>query len=167
MDTKKIVSTTLLENLTDLLTLHEKKERHVYYDSLRVLSIGVGRNVDKKHGGPGLRDCEIDFMLQNDIADSWLEVNSAFPWFMYLSVVRQAVLLDMCHNLGIARLKKFYTTLGHIEKGEYADAAKQMLSSLWARQVGKGYHKDGTPQRALRLSIMMRSNEWPPELFNV
>ena len=38
-----------------------------------------------------------------------------------------------------------------IERGEYADAAKNMLASKWAQQ---------TPERAARLSEQMKTGVW-------
>jgi len=47
-------------------------------------------------------------------------------------------------------LSKFKKTLGHIEAGEYEEAASEMLNSRWAEQVGR---------RANTLSEMMRTGE--------
>ena len=50
---------------------------------------------------------------------------------------RQGVIQEMCFNLGINRLKSFKKMLLACEMGNYELAAREMLSSLWARQVGK------------------------------
>lgn len=116
-----------------------------YQDHLGYWTIGVGRLIDKKKGGR-LRDSEIDFMLSNDIDDFEQQLIDALPWYSKLDGVRQRVLVNMAFNLGIAGLLGFKNTLAMIERGDYAGAAKGMLASKWASQVG---------DRAKRLAIMM------------
>jgi lysozyme len=83
------------------------------------------------------------------------DLERTFPWYHELDDVRKAVLIDMCYNMGISTLKQFYTTLGLIKDGNYTEASRQMLKSLWAKQV-KG--------RAKRLSRMMETGQWPESL---
>lgn len=149
-----------LERTTKLIKLHEGSRSHAYNDlsgkaivpngDARV-TIGVGRNIDVR-GGPGLRDSEIEHLLFNDIQEGARELEKTFPWFVPISDVRKAVLIDMRHNLGMERLLKFEQTLKLIGIASYRSAATQMLKSLWAKQVG---------QRAERLAHMMAVNEWP------
>ncbi len=132
-------------NLGALLTqlrAHEGVRSKPYRDTVGKLTIGVGRNLDDR----GLSPEEIDFLLSNDIDDHWVELLTALPWVTRLSPTRQIVLLDMAFNLGVPGLLKFAHTLDSIKSGDYALAAKQMLQSKWARQVGP---------RARRLSQMM------------
>lgn len=116
-----------------------------YQDHLGYWTIGVGRLIDKKKGGR-LRDSEIDFMLSNDIDDFEKQLIDALPWYSKLDGVRQRVLVNMAFNIGIAGLLGFKNTLAMIERGDYAGAARGMLASKWAGQVG---------DRAKRLAIMM------------
>ena len=80
------------------------------------------------------------------------ELSRAVPCFLKLSETRQAVLLDMCFNLGITRFLQFKMMLTALEMEEYEEAAKEMLDSKWAKQVGK---------RSVRLAEMMHGNRWP------
>ena len=73
------------------------------------------------------------------------------PWARALSPERQAVLVNMAFNLGIAGLLAFKRMLAACERGEYAAAAREMLDSVWAKQVGA---------RAVRLAEQMRTGEW-------
>ena len=120
-----------------------------YQDHLGYWTIGVGRLIDKKKGGR-LRDSEIDFMLSNDIDDFERQLIDALPWYGRLDDVRQRVLVNMAFNLGIAGLLGFKNTLAMIERGDYAGAAKGMLASKWAGQVG---------ERAKRLATMMETGK--------
>ncbi len=133
-----------------LIERHEGRRSRVYRDSVGLETIGVGRNVSPS--GPGLRNSEMDLMLSNDVEESFQRLAAAFPGFLLLSDVRQAVLLDMCHNLGLFGLLKFKGMLGCVEAKDWEGASRSMLSSLWRRQVGN---------RARRLAAMMTTNRWP------
>lgn len=125
---------------------------HAYNDSLGFLTIGVGRLIDQRKGG-GLSPDEVDYLLANDVKRSMADLDKYLPWWRNLTEPRQRVLVNMCFNLGIGSstlgsgLLGFKNTLAMIQVGDYEGAAKGMLQSKWARQVGN---------RAMRLSAMMR-----------
>lgn len=124
-----------------------RQGRHMpYLDSVGKLTIGWGRNLTDR----GISDAEASLLLENDIAEHWGETRDAFPWFDALDPVRQEVIAEMAFNMGVPTLRQFVTTLGHVRRGEYREASRQMLRSRWARQV-KG--------RALELSRMMATGE--------
>jgi len=135
------------DKLTDMLVDHEGMRRKPYRCTAGKLTIGVGRNLDDR----GISPDEAMYMLANDIRDSRRELSAAFPWFDKLDEVRQAVLIDMCVNLGLSRLQGFRNTLALIGVGKYEAAAQEMLNSKWAEQVGR---------RAQRLSRMMATGRW-------
>lgn len=137
----------MTDKLTDMLVDHEGLKRKPYRCTAGKLTIGVGRNLDDR----GISPDEAMYMLANDIRDSRRELSSAFPWFDKLDEVRQAVLIDMCVNLGLSRLQGFRNTLALIGVGKYEAAAQEMLNSKWAEQVGR---------RAQRLSRMMATGRW-------
>lgn len=111
---------------------HSEGRRHkAYRDTVGKLSIGVGRNLDDK----GLRDCEIDYMLENDIDEVIGDLDLALPWWRDMSTRRQEVLADMCFNLGLTKLMGFKNTLAAMKAGNFKLAAQGMRASLWARQV--------------------------------
>lgn len=138
----------MIDNLKDLLILHEGKTNKAYKDTVGKLTIGIGRNLDDR----GLRDSEVMFMLDNDIAEVTEELKQRLPWTERLDPVRKTVLQDMLFNLGWPKLAEFKNTLGRIERGEYEKAAVAMLQSKWASQVGN---------RAKRLASMMHFGSWP------
>lgn len=137
------------KQLTKELRRDEGVVPFAYEDHLGNLTIGVGRLIDKRKGG-GLSDAEIDFLLSNDIDRFEKQIIDALPWYSRLDDVRQRVLVNMAFNLGIAGLLGFKNTLAMIERGDYAGAAKGMLNSKWAGQVG---------ERAKRLAIMMETGK--------
>ena len=123
----------------------------VYLDSLGYWTIGVGRLVDSRKTSVGLRQNEIDLMLQNDVDDRINALMKALPWFQNLDDARQGVLLNMAFQLGVAGLLAFKNTLALIEKGDYQGAAAAMLDSKWAQQ---------TFNRAKRLADQMKTGVW-------
>lgn len=114
-----------------------------YYCTAGKLTIGVGRNLEDR----GITPAEATHMLTNDIAAITQDLNRAIPWWTTLSENRQRVLANMAFNLGISRLLGFKNALTLMKIAKYEDAAKEMLDSNWARQVGP---------RAIRLAKMMR-----------
>lgn len=137
----------MADKLTEMLVDHEGMRRKPYRCTAGKLTIGVGRNLDDR----GISPDEAMYMLANDIKDARRELSAAFPWFDKLDEVRQAVLIDMCVNLGLSRLQGFRNTLALIGVGKYEAAAQEMLNSKWAEQVGR---------RAQRLSRMMATGRW-------
>lgn len=130
------------DTLRRQLTLHEGRKNKPYRCTAGKLTIGVGRNLDDV----GLSEDEIDFLLTNDIKRCEKDLQRNLPWYEKQPDTVKMVLIDMCFNMGIGGLLKFKNTLGMIERGEYKEAAAEMLISKWSIQVG---------DRGLRLSRMM------------
>lgn len=137
--------------LTRQLRGDEGVEPCVYKDSLGYFTIGIGRLVDKRKAGAGLRGVEMDFMLQNDIDDRIDALTRALPWFQDLDDARRGALLNMSFQLGVEGLLKFERTLALIKDGKYDLAAHAMLQSKWSKQ---------TPARAKRMAEQMRTGQW-------
>jgi len=132
------------------LKLHEGYKNKLYVDTVGVPTIGVGFNLDQP-----VPTAVIDFWYDYVLAEHEKALNIGIPWAKSLDEVRYSVLLNMAYNLGISGLLKFKQTLGAIKRGDYDQAASMMLQSKWASQV-KG--------RAVTLSKMMRSGQWPDPL---
>jgi lysozyme len=124
------------------LKVDEGVRARLYKDSLGIWSIGVGRNLEAK----GLSPDEIDYLLDNDMAEAELDARAIFSGFDDLSDNRKAALINLAFNLGRTRLSAFTRTIEAINAGDFQAAAKEMLDSLWARQVG---------ERAKRLARMI------------
>lgn len=136
------------DRLRDQLVRHEALRLRPYVDTVGKLTIGVGRNLDDT----GITPDEAMYLLSGDIDRATRGLVARYPnWFPALDPVRQAVLVNMAFNLGQAGLASFTHTLASIARGEYVQAASQILESKWARQVGA---------RARELSAQMRTGEW-------
>lgn len=90
-------------------------------------------------------------LLANDVAVVEKALSLTLPWTDTLDPVRRAVLVNMGFNLGVGGLLKFTRTLAALEEGDYAKAARLMLDSKWATQVGA---------RARRLAAQMEYGQW-------
>ena len=137
--------------LTRQLTLDEGKKRCVYKDSLGYFTIGIGRLVDPRMQGSGLRDEEIAFMLSNDIEDRVNALMKAYPWFQDLDDARKGVLVNMPFQLGMHGLGQFKVMLECVRKENWMLAGVEMMRSAWAKQ---------TPERAKRLARQMETGLW-------
>ncbi len=117
-----------------------------YEDSVGLTSIGVGRNLEHN----GLRDDEIELMLENDLQAAELDAYR-LDFFADLDEVRQLVIRDMIFNMGLKRFQGFVNTIAALRAGDYKRAAVQMTDSKWYRQTGR---------RARRLVKAMASGVW-------
>lgn len=137
-------------NLREQLIAEEGNIPYAYQDHLGFWTIGVGILIDKRKGGH-LRPEEINFILDNRIALKGAEVDKALPWAKTLNEPRRAVLIGMAFQMGLDGLLDFKNTLKLIQAGKYAEAGKNMMLSLWAKQ---------TPGRAQRMADQMATGEW-------
>lgn len=151
-----------MQLMIDELRRDEGERLKSYRDSVGLWTIGTGHLIDPTHGadpapfGRDLRNGamitaeESAELLSRDIASKMAELDRKLSWWSELDEVRQRVILNMAFNLGVAGLLTFKNTLAFIRQGDYAGAARNMLASKWATQVGK---QEG--QRADRLAQMM------------
>lgn len=121
----------------------------LYPDSEGYLTIGYGRLLDPKKGGHISPD-EAEYLLANDLKSAEKKCET-LPVYLELSPVRQAVLIEMCFNLGFEGLRTFQKMLQALVKQDYAQAAFEMVQSHWHTQVG---------ERAVRMAKQMETGQW-------
>jgi len=137
----------LMNRIKAQLVRHEGLRLKPYRCTAGKLTIGIGRNLEDR----GISQKEAYAMLEQDIQDCehWL-IDEIPEVYNKLDEVRQSVLLNMCFNLGIKGLLEFKNTLAFIDAGDWERAANGMLTSKWAKQVGR---------RAIELSELMRKGQ--------
>lgn len=121
-----------VDELIEMLKRHEGLRLKPYRCTAGKLTIGYGRNLEDR----GISKVEAELMLINDISDFAAKLKTVLPWMEQLDARRALVLVNMGFNLGIEGLLKFTNTLQLIKNGNYDAAAKAMLDSKWAKQVG-------------------------------
>ena len=134
-----------------------------YRDTKNYLTTGIGRCLDTNPLTPEevafvghdarrlpITEAQARYLCANDIKRVSLRLTRNLSWWSKQPEPIQRVLANMAFNLGVPGLMTFQNTLAAIQQGRYADAAKGMRSSLWARQV-KG--------RAERLAQIVESFE--------
>ena len=152
-DTKRLIA----QLKRDEGAVRDKAGNHVAYRCpAGKLTIGYGHNLDA-NPVPGiseqskLNDDQAERLLMADVAVVRKQLDANLPWVAALDPARYAVLVNMAFNLGTAGLLGFRNTLAHIRTGDYNNAARNMLKSKWARQVGA---------RAKRLAEQIRTGVW-------
>lgn len=132
--------------MIDRIKKHEGLRLKSYRCTAGKLTIGYGRNLEDN----GITEEEAHFLLMNDLEKSWDECCKAFSWISKMDKIRQGVIVELCFNMGLGRLKGFKKMLAACERGDYETASVEMLDSLWARQVG---------QRAKTLANIMKGTD--------
>ena len=133
-----------MKSLLESIKHHEGFVEHVYDDSLGIPTIGYGF---------AIKDLILDEDIAEDILMRKLEklkrnANARFKWLEDMPQEVQAVVLNMCYQLGVTGVSKFRKAISALQEGEWHEAADEMLDSLWARQ---------TPNRAKELSNIVRN----------
>jgi lysozyme len=118
-----------------------------YRDDVGLLTIGYGHNLDAH----GISQEVAELLLTEDIARVLAGLRARAPWYLELPEPRRAVLENMAFNVGVGGLMGFRKMLLAVQAGDYAAAAREMLDSRWAAQVGA---------RAQRLADQMREGAW-------
>ena len=120
-----------MHKVKEQLKRHEGLELKPYMCTSGKLTIGYGRNLDSK----GVSEKEADNMLTEDILDVY-NILGQFEWFASLDKVRAGVLVNMTFNMGFHGIQKFVKMINALSLKDYELAAKEMIDSRWARQVG-------------------------------
>ena len=121
-----------LERLKADLRKHEGLRLKAYKDTVGVMTIGYGRNLEDV----GISKGEAEYMLSNDISDAIEAAQGLVESWFELTSRRQEVLVNMAFNLGATRLRGFKKMLAAIAADDHEEVAVQMLDSKWARQIG-------------------------------
>lgn len=148
----------------ELTRFHEGERLTAYRDSLGFWTIGVGhllpRPKSPEWAGYTITKAESDRFFNDDWHYHISLVAQYAPWAMKFDEVRRYVVFDMTFNLGIEPFdgdgfKDWPIFVEQLRARNWAAAARNMRSTLWARQV-KG--------RAERLARMIETGQWPREI---
>lgn len=138
----------------DLIAKEEGFRSKPYYCSEGYPTVGYGQRIGPK----GARLDLYQFSVPEPVAKEWLKSHvvelsvSVAAVTGHIDGVRQAALVSMAYQLGIAGLLGFSKTMKAVKSGDWQTAHDEALDSLWARQ---------TPARAKRIAKMLLTGEWP------
>jgi lysozyme len=159
-----------MKTLRQQLEQDEGRRSNPYQDSKGLWTVGIGRMIDKTHGG-GLRteeiarllqnksrqmydskhypyqDCpafwsvplsdeEIDYLLNNDIAEKTDDCKKLYPNFDNIQPAKQDALINMMFNMGLETMSTFVRTVAAVNAGDWIGVGVGLRKSLWFRQVG-------------------------------
>ena len=137
-----------IKTVEEMLIRDEGFRARPYRDSLGHWTVGYGYSLET---GPPLSEETARIILKEHVGMILADLTSRMPWTKQLSQPRFGVLINMAFNLGIRGLMSFRRMLAALQAEDYEEAAIEMLSSRWARQVGS---------RANRLAEQMRGGHW-------
>jgi len=116
----------------ELIKKHEGIRLRPYKDSVGILTVGVGHNLEAN----GISVAVAELMLEEDIAIAVNELKDIFEEWEEIQESVKSVLIDMMFNLGYTRFSKFKRMIGAIRIQDYKLAAKEATDSKWCEQVG-------------------------------
>ena len=133
-----------MKDLLEKIKEHEGFVPHVYKCTEGFDTIAYGF---------AIKDLEIPEHIAEELLIIKLEklqknANARFKWLEDMPQEVQAVILNMCYQLGVTGVSKFRKAISALQEGDWDEAANEMLDSLWARQ---------TPKRAKELSDIVRN----------
>lgn len=138
-------------NLMHLLAYEEGFRSTPYLCSLGYVTVGIGT---KLYDVPGADPRKFPISVTRVQAEIWLneEVDLKFRRIMAredlgriyekLNDDRKTIILSMAYQMGVSRLAKFKNMWKALDAGDWKEAEKQALDSVWARIQ--------TPKRAAR-----------------
>ena len=134
-------------NAYELLKKHEGFRQTLYRCTAGHRTIGYGYNLDANplrlepselahYCKSGITETEAGVLLQEMIDKTTHDLSVQLGCFTSLSDNRKAALIDMAYNLGVDGFMQFHTTIRHLTRQEWTQAAAAMKASRWAAQVG-------------------------------
>ena len=147
----EITERVAMEIARKLIQKHEGFRERVYVDTVGVPTGGWGHAFLPNSWLPTYiweLIFEEDFAIARRDAEH-LMIDYDIP---HPGLPRKLVLIDMAFNLGYYKLKRFKRMFTSLKEKNYKQAAKQMLESKWATQVGT---------RAKALSHIMETGNYP------
>tara|TARA_Y100000310_G_scaffold337230_1_gene423800 strand:- start:807 stop:1226 length:420 start_codon:yes stop_codon:yes gene_type:complete len=138
-----------MTRLERMLIRHEGLRLKPYKDTRGKLTIGVGRNLTDV----GISRSEAIELLHHDLGAIYITIfnSGKTAWVQHLDVVRVDVVTSMIFNMGLRKFLTFRKAIQAMKAGDWGEAAREMLDSQWAGQVGG---------RARTLAAMMREGKY-------
>lgn len=142
-----------MEELFKLIELDEGFRARPYDDATGkpvkapqgYITLGIGFNIEQTDLPREVAIYWLNFIIQRDFLPALRKI---FPKYDSFTQSRKNALCSMIYQLGETRFRKFKNTIALVNAGNWADAAKEASSSVWAAQV---------PNRAKRLTLLIQN----------
>jgi lysozyme len=137
-----------------LVSLHEGTRYKAYKDTVGILTVAIGFNLEKEdargrivdlgldydavcNGTCELTDGHVDTLFQHDLNAAIQAAERSVHNFDIHPNEVQTAIVDMVYNLGEGGFRKFADTIAALEANppDYCTAAEEMKDSKWAKQV--------------------------------
>ena len=135
-----------MENIRDMLTIHEGWKNKPYRDTKGILTIGVGWNIEANklpddiaiylRNNGQITDDMVSRLLDISIETATNNCRDIFKDFDTFSEARRFALIDWMFNCGIGTILKFKKALAAINSQDWETVANEMKDSAWYREVG-------------------------------
>jgi lysozyme len=136
-----------------LIKGEESCRLQAYLDTRGIPTIAWGRADAAVHLGMTCTQAEADAWFDVKVAGILGQLDKVVPWWRGMSLPRQAVLIDMAYQMGVAGLLGFAHAIAAMKDGHWQGANDNMLASTWDCQ---------TPGRAHVEAKIMLTGEMPP-----
>jgi len=145
-----------------ILMLDEGSRKKPYYDSKGFPTIGIGFRCIGSDGNYLPKNAPLpNITMPKDkqaeklaalLQDYWSRIASIQPVFLALNDVRQAVILSMCHQMGVTGCVAFKGMWAAINSGDFGKAGDEIVDS----QAGRD---PDTASRMMRNRAMMQTGK--------
>lgn len=95
-------------------------------------TVAVGWNIAGLPCTPDLGQIILGYWVDK----TWADVQAQIPWAVNIPEPVQRALTNMAFNLGVHGLLGFNTFLSFIQAGNYSQAAEDLATTLWFKEVG-------------------------------
>jgi lysozyme len=140
------------EKAQNLVEQHEGRRSMAYADSLGIMTVGIGLNLEQPSAKARiaalgvdydalcaqkctLADSHIDSLFSGDLDTATAEAARQVPDFWNQPEEVQLAVVDMIFNMGGPRFSKFAKFIAALKARDYLTAAAEMADSKWAKQV--------------------------------
>ena len=101
------------------------------------------------HGLTYITEEESLHIVAGRVPKKHLKLLDKLDWYKDLPPMVQGVIIEMTYQMGISGMLKFKKMIANMKEKNWANAADEMLDSLWAKQ---------TPSRANQLADIVREH---------
>lgn len=133
----------MIEKVKEMIKRHEGFRTQVYLDSLGKPTAGYGHHL---YVGSYFPQEVADIFFERDFNNAMIDLERLCV--IDASIATRAVLVDMIFNMGFAGVSAFKNMLRALRDKDFDTAAKALLDSVYAKQVGK---------RAIELANILRT----------